>query len=172
MKYNTGIIRPQIVADEIKFIGGDMPKFRLKAIKNALVELHTLETVATNIYKSQITREPNELNRQLIAAMCNEMTHFQDFQIKLDEYGFEPNSLRWAYGIVGSFIGWLSRVRGKKEILKTGIWVERKAVKRYGELLHQVEWDDDTRKVVEKNQADEDGHIDRWRRLLVEELQK
>jgi demethoxyubiquinone hydroxylase (CLK1/Coq7/Cat5 family) len=169
MKYDLSIIRPQIIADDIKFKGSGMPSSQLKAIKNALIELHTLEMVATNIYKYQLTKEETELNRQLIAAMCNEMTHFQDFQIKLYEYGFKPNLFRWAYWIVGCVLGFWSRIRGRKAILKTGIWVEKKAVKRYAELLHQVDWDDDSRKVIEKNQADEDGHIDRWRRLLVAE---
>jgi ubiquinone biosynthesis monooxygenase Coq7 len=154
---------------DIKFRGSDMTGYRLKAIKDALIELHTLEIVATNIYKYQITAEPTEHNRQLIAAMCNEMTHFQDFQIKLNEYGFKPNFFRWAYWMVGCFLGSWSRIKGKKATYKMGIWVERKAVKRYGELLHQVDWDDDTRRIVEKNQADEDSHIDRWRRLLVAE---
>ena len=29
-----------------------------------------------------------------------------------------------------------------------------------------IEWDEDTRKVIEKDQADEDGHINRWKALL------
>ena len=39
---------------------------------------------------------------------------------------------------------------GTKAILKTGIWVERKAAAHYGELLRSIDWDEDTRKVVEK----------------------
>jgi len=32
-----------------------------------------------------------------------------------------------------------------------------------------IDWDEDTRKVIEKDQADEDGHVNRWRTLLREE---
>ena len=74
-----------------------MDKKRLKGIKKGLLALHTLELMAVNIYRFQITKEDTELNRQLIAAMCNEMTHFQDFQVKLYEYGMKrmiPNSTR------------------------------------------------------------------------------
>ena len=51
-------------------------------------------------------------------------------------------------------------------MLKTDIWVESKAIEHYAELLETVEWDDDTRKVIEKDQADEDGHKNRWSKLL------
>lgn len=42
-----------------------------------------------------------------------------------------------------------------------GVWVESKAVSHYDELLETVNWDDDTRKVIQKDQADEYGHIQR-----------
>jgi demethoxyubiquinone hydroxylase (CLK1/Coq7/Cat5 family) len=122
--------------------------------------------MASNIYRFQITKEDSELNRQLIAAMCNEMTHLQDFQVKLYEYGMHPSKLRFAYWIVGFCFGFFSRLRGKKAVLKTGIWVESKAVDHYAELLRTIDWDDDTRRIIEKDQADEHGHINRWKALL------
>jgi ubiquinone biosynthesis monooxygenase Coq7 len=124
--------------------------------------------MAANIYKFQLTKEPSELNRQLIAAMCNEMTHLQDFQVKLYEYGFRPGILRPAFWMVGFVFGFVSRLLGPKAILKTGIWVETKAVKHYAELLETVDWDEQTRKMIEKDQADEDGHINRWRNMLAQ----
>ena len=141
---------------------------KLKTLKKALQAFHTLETMAANIYKFQLTKEPSELNRQLIAAMCNEMTHFQDFQVKLYEFGFTPSILRPVYLVVGFLFGFLSRLRGKRAILRTGIWVETKAVHHYADLLATVPWDDETRKVVEKDSADEDGHIETWKRMLAD----
>jgi demethoxyubiquinone hydroxylase (CLK1/Coq7/Cat5 family) len=94
------------------------------------------------------------------------MTHLQDFQVKLYEYGWKPSKFRWAYWIVGWTFGTFSRLLGVNMILKTGIWVETKAVDHYAELLETVEWDAETRRVVEKDQADEGGHISRWRALL------
>jgi len=164
--YDISIIRPQMQSEDVDLRGPGMSKSRLKAIKKGLLALHTLELMATNIYKFQISKEPNELNLQLIAAMCNEMTHYQDFQVKLYEYGFRPSILRWAYWIVGFVFGFGSRMLGTKAILKTGIWVETKAVHHYDQLLNSVEWDEDTRRIIEKDQADEDGHINRWKSLL------
>ena len=153
-------------AEDSKLRREGVPAKRLKRIKRGLHTLHTLETMAVNIYKFQITKSANEINQQLIAAMCNEMTHLQDFQVKLFEYGFKPSKLRWMYWIVGFTFGFFSRLMGKKAILKTGVWVERKAVSHYDELLRDIEWDEETKKVIEKDQADEYGHIDRWEALL------
>jgi hypothetical protein len=81
--YDISIVRPQLRQGDFKLRGREMSKPRLKAVKQGFLTLHTLELMAQNIYKFQITGEPTELNRQLIAAMCNEMTHYQDFQVKL-----------------------------------------------------------------------------------------
>jgi ubiquinone biosynthesis monooxygenase Coq7 len=168
MGYDITIIRPQMRREDFAIRGRDFDESRRNALRKALRTLHTLELMAQTIYRFQITSEPTELNRQLIAAMCNEMTHFQDFQVKLYEFGFTPSILRPAYLVVGFLFGFLSRLRGKAAILKTGIWVETKAVHHYAELLATVPWDDETRKVVEKDSADEDGHIETWKRFLAE----
>jgi ubiquinone biosynthesis monooxygenase Coq7 len=164
--YDVSIIRPQMRCEDFKMRGQGMEPARLEAIKKGLLALHTLELMATTIYKFQITRENSDFNRQLIAAMCNEMTHYQDFQVKLYEFGLNPSIIRWTYWIVGFVFGFGSRLLGRKAILKTGIWVETKAVHHYAELLDTIDWDEDTRKVIEKDQADEYGHINKWRQLL------
>lgn len=166
MDYDISIIRPQMQSEDVRIRGQGMPSSRLRDIKKGLLTLHTLELMAVNIYKFQITKKNSEHNRQLIAAMCNEMTHLQDFQVKLYEFGFKPNVLRWAYWIVGFAFGFFSRLMGKKAILKTGIWVETKAVHHYDEFLETIDWDEETRRIIEKNQADEKGHINRWNELL------
>ena len=164
--YDTSIIRPQMSRNDVALRGKGLSKKELTNIKKGLLALHMLELMAQTIYKFQITKEQNELNRRLIAAMCNEMTHYQDFQVKLYEYGFRPGILRWAYWIVGFVFGFGSRMLGTKSILKTGIWVEKKAVHHYDQLLNSVEWDEDTQKIIEKDQADEYGHINRWKSML------
>ena len=169
-KYDISVIRPQLSDTEVKPRGEDFPVERLKAIKKGLLTLHTLELMAQTIYKFQITKKPCDLNRRLIAAMCNEMTHYQDFQVKLYEYGFRPSIFRMAYWFVGFIFGYGSRLLGKKTILKIGVWVETKAVHHYGRLLETIDWDDDTRAIIEKDQADEHGHIQHWKELLESNL--
>jgi len=154
-------------ADDVRLRREAIDPVQLKKIEEALHAFHNLETMAANIYKFQITKVPSELNRQLIAAMANEMTHLQDFQVKLYEFGLRPAISRTFYWMLGFCFGFGSRLLGLKTILKTGIWVETKAVEHYAELLRNVDWDDQSRKMIGKNQADEDGHINRWRHLLL-----
>ena len=164
--FDISVIRPEMRLRDLKLRGHDLPSDRLKRIEKGLHTLHTLETMAANIYKFQITKRESDLNLQLIGAMSNEMTHLQDFQIKLFEYGFKPSKLRLLYWIVGFKFGFFSRLLGTKAILKTGIWVEKKAVRHYDVLLRKINWDEETRKIIEKDQADEYGHIKRWKAFL------
>jgi len=164
--YDISIIRPEMRLADFKLRGQGMPSDRLKRIKEGLHTLHTLETMAVNIYKFQITKKESELNLQLIGAMGNEMTHLQDFQIKLFEYGFKPSMIRFLYWIVGFKFGFFSRLLGTRAILKTAVWVEKQAVRHYGVLLKEIDWDEDTRKIIEKDQADEYGHLKRWKDFL------
>lgn len=68
--------------------------------------------------------------------------------------------------MVGYVFGLGSRMMGATRMLKTGIWVESKAVEHYGTLLAGAEWDDETRALIEKDRADEYGHIARWEGFL------
>ena len=83
--YDISIIRPQIKAEQIARRGNGFSEQRLINIKKGLRTLHTLELMAQTIYRFQIKQEPAELNRYLIMAMCNEMSHYQDFAVKLYE---------------------------------------------------------------------------------------
>lgn len=166
MTYDISVIRPEMRHDEVKPRGRGLTPAERKAVRKGLRALHTLEIMATTIYKCQITDEPSHLNTELTAAMCNEMTHIQDFQTKLYEYGMKPSKLRWRFWLVGYVLGLGSRMMGTQRMLKTGIWTEEKAVHHYGELLASARWDDETRAIIEKDRADEFGHIERWRRYL------
>lgn len=169
MGYDIEVIRPEMRAEQVKARGVGAGAREKAALRKALRTLHTLEIMASKIYACQITAKPCLLNTALTAAMCNEMTHMQDFQTKLYEHGFKPSKLRWSYWFVGYAFGLGSRLLGTRTILKTGVWVEAKAVRHYAELLAAVEWDADTRAVIEKDQADEVGHIARWEGLLRED---
>jgi demethoxyubiquinone hydroxylase (CLK1/Coq7/Cat5 family) len=166
MTHDIAVIRPEMRAEQVKLRGAGLNREQSATVRRALRTLHTLEIMATKIYGCQITAKPCALSTALTAAMCNEMTHMQDFQIKLYEHGFKPSKLRWTYWLVGYVFGLGSRLLGERRMLKTGMWVEAKAVDHYSRLLAEVDWDDQTRAIIEKDQADESGHIARWKSLL------
>jgi ubiquinone biosynthesis monooxygenase Coq7 len=168
MAYDISIIRPEVRLADVKLRGeGSSPEASRK-IKPALRALTNLELMAQTIYRYELTAERSEFTRQLIAALLNEMGHFQDFQVKVYEYGWFPGIIRFGYWWVGWFFGVSSRLRGRRAMLKTNIWLEEKAVRHYTEFLKWDVWDADTRRVLEKDLADEVGHVERWRNFLVE----
>jgi len=166
MTEDDQVIRPELRFRDIHERGKGYPAARLKAIKQAMQKLHALETMAVNIYMYEITSKRNALNIQLVAAMANEMTHLQDFQTKLYEYGMRPRKTRFAFWLVGFFLGAGSRLLGPRRILKTNIWAEKKAVLDYQRFLRDVKWDEETRPLVAKDGSDEVGHVARWTGLL------
>lgn len=166
MSGEVSVIRPEVRIDNVRALGRDYSAERLKQMRKALTSLHALEVMAVNIYKAQITAKPCELNTQLAAAMFNEMTHMQDFQLKLYEYGFKPSKLRWTHWVAGYIFGFGSRLLGPRRILKTGIWAEAKAIEHYGRLLRAADWDEETRPILEKDRADEEAHLERWTSFL------
>ena len=164
--YDTSIVRPELRDRQVEPRGRALGRRQRKAVRKALRTLHSLEIMAVNIYKCQITGDATPLDTALTVAMANEMTHMQDFQTHLYEYGFTPDKLRARFWAAGYVIGFGSRVLGRDRVLKTGVWAERKAVDHYGRLLAGAAWDDETRAVIEKDRADEYGHIVRWEWFL------
>jgi len=164
---NNLVIRTEVKDRDVQIRGLGYAPARFKAIRQGLITLHNLERMAVNIYRSQITKQPVKENTQLISAMLNEMTHVQDFQMKLYEFGFRPSVLRYFFALSGQVMGYSSRILGLKRVLKTDIWVEKEAIKHYNKLLGTIDWDPDTRKVLEKNRADEQEHVKRWEKLLA-----
>jgi demethoxyubiquinone hydroxylase (CLK1/Coq7/Cat5 family) len=166
MTYDITIIRPEMREGQVTPRGRSLDARKRRALKKGLQTLHALEIMAVNIYKCQITKDVSPLNTALTMAMSNEMTHMQDFQTRLYEYGFKPSKLRGRFWMVGYVFGLGSRTMGATRMLKTGIWAESKAVEHYGLLLASAEWDEETKAVIEKDRADEYGHIARWEGFL------
>lgn len=164
--YDVSILRPAIYKNDITFRGRQLSDDDLSKVKKSLRTLHSLEIMATNIYRFQMTGRQDDLNQELLAAMCNEQTHISDFLVRLYEYGLTPSPLRGMWWIAGFIFGFGSRILGKKAVLTVGVWVESKAVHHYEQLLKAAPWDEATYKTIAKDQADERGHIHTWQTML------
>ena len=164
---DIAVIRPRMMVDDVKPLGRELNPRERAELRRRLRTLHALEIMAVNIYKCQIGGAGCALDTALTAAMCNELTHMQDFQTKLFQYGFTPSKIRVRFWAVGYVFGLGSRMFGARRMLRTGVWAEKKAVEHYGLLLSGAPWDDETRAVIEKDRADEYGHIARWEHLLA-----
>ena len=166
MALEMWVIRPEMRFEDLKWRGAGLSRSRKAEIRKRLRVLHMLEIMATTIYKCQIASRHCDMDTVLTAAMSNEMTHMQDFQTLLYEYGFTPSKLRFRYWTVGYVFGLGSRMLGRQQVLKTGVWAEEKAVEHYGRLLQEIEWDAEARAIIERDLADENRHIGHWTRFL------
>jgi ubiquinone biosynthesis monooxygenase Coq7 len=156
------LIRGEMKTGEVKMRAAGTAPGTLAEIQKELRRLHAFEVMAVNIYRMQISSKMGELDCLLIKAMGNEMTHVQDYQIKLYEYDSKPSPIRWIAGLAGIFIGLVSSLGGGKAILKSGIWLEERAVEHYEKVIKNVPWDKDTLAVIENNLSDEYHHINTW----------
>ena len=159
-------VRETIKPEDIYFREGTVDPSQLTKIRAGLRKLHTFEIMAVNIYKFQISSKQDDLNRMVIQAMANEISHVQDFQIKLYEYGSTPSPIRWIFWIAGMKIGFATRLLGKKTMIKAGIWVEQKAVTDYQKIIDSAEWDAATLAVIKRNLSDEHHHIETLQAML------
>ncbi len=163
---DVSIIRPQLRLEDFQIRGHNLTRHRVRAFQDALQILHDREAMAVSIYRVQIRPKMCEHNRELIAAMCNKMSHLQDYFILLFEYGARPAKVRAVWWILGALIGYISRLLGRGAILKTGVWIEKKVLGRYELFLKTVDWEPDVRTLLEKNCTDAHAHIHRWKNLL------
>ena len=128
-----------------------------------------LEVMAVRIYRGQRWRlGRSEITAEALAvAIAIEERHERDLASRRQELGGSPSMLSPFYALAGWVIGFVPSILGQRTALKTGIWVEERAVKDYQRLLDQVPFDDESRALVERNQEDEREHIRMWEESLA-----
>jgi demethoxyubiquinone hydroxylase (CLK1/Coq7/Cat5 family) len=156
------LLRTEMHTSDIGFRGQGADKQTLRRTHKALRTIHRLETMAVQVYRAQVSKKRTELDRQLIAAMENEVTHHTDSMVLLLEYNGNEAMARLPFYIFGYTAGRISRLLGTKYILRLAEWVERKAIHHYEELADAVKWDKPTYEYVFRMWEDEKVHQARW----------
>ncbi len=135
----------------------------MNAVMVALRKMHNLERFATEIYRTQITAFPEkEISDRLKIARDNEQEHTDNLKAQIEALGGKPSWQGFFFQMAGNILGCFTRMMGKMFILKTDIWVENKAVKDYGAFLQKLNFDEESKALVQKNLEDEKVHIKRW----------
>ena len=151
MTYDITIIRPEMREEQVKPRGRDLGGGQRKALRKALRTLHSLEIMAMNIYKCQITKDATPLN----TALTERHVQRDDAHAGLPDPALRVRL--HAGQAARPLLDGRLRLRpglpddGDERMLKTGIWVENKAVEHYGKLLAGADWDDETRVFIEKD---------------------
>ena len=138
-------------------------------VLRALGALVNLEIMAVRIYRGQRWRlGRSEITADALAkAIAIEERHVRDLVSRRQELGGSPSMLSPFYALAGWLIGFVPSLLGQRAALKTGIWVEERAVKDYQQLLDRVPFDDESRALVQRNQEDEREHIRMWEECLA-----
>jgi demethoxyubiquinone hydroxylase (CLK1/Coq7/Cat5 family) len=136
----------------------------------SLNTMYNIERAATAIYKAQAGafRGNTAVHETFKAAMANEQEHADGLRARVAELKGRLSFLGWLFALGGMKIGFITRIMGKKRMMKTNIWVEKKAVKDYGAFLERVNFDEKSAALIKKNIGDEQRHVDNWTRILGE----
>jgi bacterioferritin len=128
-----------------------------------LRKLHNVERFAVEIYRTQIRAFTEKgIADRLKAAMATEQEHVTDLRARIGELGGSCSWLGFLFQIAGKLLGFTTTLLGKMFLLNTDIWVERRAVKDYGDFLQKVDFDEKSRGLIQKNLEDEKAHIKMW----------
>ena len=134
-------------------------------IVRALNAVVKVEAMAVQIYRAQMWRfrGRREIAERLIHATVNERKHFDDLTSRVRDLGGTPSRLSPLFAVGGWMIGFLPTLAGKVPALKLDIRVEERAVRDYQRFLNRVNFDEESRALMEKNMADEEEHIRAWK---------
>jgi demethoxyubiquinone hydroxylase (CLK1/Coq7/Cat5 family) len=142
----------------------------MSTVIGSLNTMYNIERAATAIYKAQagaFRGDPNYYET-FKAATANEQEHADGLKSRVAELKGKGSFIGWFFALGGMMIGIATRLLGKKRVMKTNIWVEKKAVKDYGAFLEKVNFDETSAALIRKNIGDEQRHVDNWTRILGE----
>jgi bacterioferritin len=139
-----------------------------KKIIRALNAVVKVEAMAVQIYRAQMwrLRGRQEIAERLIDATATERRHFDDLVSRVRALGGTPSRLSPLFAVAGWIIGFLPTLIGKVPTLKVNILVEERAVRDYQGFLNSVDFDDESRELMERNMADEKEHIRAWKESI------
>jgi demethoxyubiquinone hydroxylase (CLK1/Coq7/Cat5 family) len=143
----------------------------MKKVLFSLNFMHCMERFATQIYRTQrgaFTGTP--LAQQLTDASDNEKTHVWKLHSRIKALKGRVYPLGWLFQLAGFVLGVITRVCGKRCILKADIFVEKRAVKDYTGFLNSVHFGSDTVAILRGIIADEHIHISNWQRATESKL--
>jgi demethoxyubiquinone hydroxylase (CLK1/Coq7/Cat5 family) len=140
----------------------------MSKVVGSLNTMYNIERAATAIYKAQAGAFSGNTSvyETLKEATANEQEHADGLRARVAELKGKGSFIGWFFALGGMMIGIVTRIMGKKRIMKTNIWVEKKAVKDYGAFLERVDFDEKSAALIKKNIEDEKRHVKNWSEIL------
>jgi bacterioferritin len=130
---------------------------------SSLKFMYNMERFATQIYKTQRGAfKQEEIIKRLVAAADNEQQHVDILQKRIIELHRNKSRIGFLFQTAGRILGLVVRIFGKVFVLKTDVWVEKRAVKDYRGYLDKIKFDRETIALIERIILDEQRHIETW----------
>jgi bacterioferritin len=134
---------------------------------NALRFTYNMERFAKQIYLTQRGAfRGSEVEERLKRASENEWQHVEYLQERITGLGESPSRLGWLFQTAGRIAGLISRCPGRLFILRADIWIERRAIKDYGDYLERLDFDEETVGLIRRIIADEERHVETWQNSI------
>ena len=129
----------------------------------ALKMMYNMERFATAIYKAQTRafREEEMVNR-LTAASLNEQQHVDTLNSQVTKLGGLPSRVGFLFQFAGTISGFVITFFGKVPALRIDVWIEKRAIRDYGNYMQNTQFDEDTAGLLQRIVADEERHVATW----------
>ena len=137
-------------------------------IKNSLHFMHCMERFATEVYRTQRGAfRKSELADEFKAATENEHEHAVSLRKRVIEVKGVPARMGFLFHAAGILVGILTRIFGKRCILRADIMVEKRAIKDYDSFVNRIDFDEQTMALLRRIIQDEVRHVENWRNALA-----
>ncbi|MFC1905099.1 ferritin-like domain-containing protein [Chloroflexota bacterium] len=125
--------------------------------------MQNMERFATKVYKKQIRAFiGHEIADRLKVAANNEQEHVDILTKRIEELKGTQPKMGIFFHIAGAIFGIKTTLLGKVLLLKTDIWIEKRAVQDYGKFLQKIDFDEATITIINNIIQDEKRHIETW----------
>jgi len=132
-------------------------------VVGGLRQMYNLERFAVEVYRRQIRAFPQkDIRERLEAARDNEQEHVDDLRARIEELGGSCPWQGFFFQMAGMVLGSTSTLLGRMFALNADIRLEQRAVRDYGAFLQKIDFDENSRRLIQKNIEDEKVHIKRW----------
>lgn len=148
----------------------------MSKILSSLRLMQRMERFATQVYRNQ-TRAfgEHDIADKLQSASDNEKEHADTLSKRLHELKGAPSKTGILFDIAGAILGFKTTLISKVFLLKTDIWIEKRAVRDYSDFLQKVDFDEETKALLSRIIEDEKKHIETWNssiKVLKSDLNK
>ncbi|MFQ5996303.1 MAG: ferritin-like domain-containing protein [Dehalococcoidales bacterium] len=148
----------------------------MSKILSSLRLMQRMERFATQVYRNQ-TRAfgEHDIADKLQRASDNEKEHADTLSKRLHELKGAPSKTGILFDIAGAILGFKTTLISKVFLLKTDIWIEKRAVRDYSDFLQKVDFDEETKALLSRIIEDEKKHIETWNssiKVLKSDLNK